>query len=371
MKIMTNTYFSAIIIAIMSMIVFSCSSDEPEIKGRTERQEINLDVQSRSISDKISDFHIKFTSDAVKYFDKIGPSTNVIVSPLSASIALGIFANGVDDLTAQQIYTYLGTSDLEALNKLHSSLMSELPIADEKAEMTLDNSIWYSKNYKINNTFKSIADKYYKSEIQSVDFSNTIEAKNKLDDWIERHTNGLIRNFNETIKQETIFAIINAIYFKDVWGREYFTKDNVETKTFHGLNGDTQVEFLVTNKQYEFTRRGDFLAFRLPFGNGAFSLLIVCPEGGDPTQTITPEDVNSLINNFMSKKDTLMIPKFNVTSKFEITDIFSNSGVDRLSQPTIKMFDDDVSDYSVNVTQGCSSMLPCKRIGNFNTIFNI
>lgn len=278
----------------------------------------------------------------------------MIVSPLSASIALGVFANGVDDLTAQQIYTYLGTSDLEALNNLHSTLLSELPIADDRAEITLDNSIWYSKDYTLKNTFKSIVSKYYKPEIQSVDFSNTIEAKDKLNNWIERHTNGLIKNFNEKINQGTIFAIINAICFKDVWGREYFTKDNVETKTFHGLNGDTQVEFMVTNKQYEFTRFGAFSAFRLPFGNGAFNLLIVRPEGGDPTQTITPEDVNSLINSFRSETEILKIPKFNVSSKFEITDIISNSGVDRLNGLTVKMFDEDVNDYFVQVTQGCS-----------------
>lgn len=71
MKLLTSTYFVAFFIAIIAMVVVSCSSDEPEIKGRVERQEINLDVQSRSISDKISDFHIKFTQTQLNILTKL------------------------------------------------------------------------------------------------------------------------------------------------------------------------------------------------------------------------------------------------------------------------------------------------------------
>lgn len=338
----------------MSMIVVSCSSDEPEIKNRTERQEINLDVQSRSISDKISDFHIRFTTDAVKYFDDFETAKNILVSPLSASIALGILANGVDDLTAEQIYSYLGTSDLDALNKLHSALLSELPIADEKSEMTLSNSFWYSKEYKTNSAFKSITDKYYKPEIQSIDFSNSNEVTSIINKWIERNTNGLIKDFNEPISPDAIFAIVDAICFKSVWGREYFSKDNLKKGTFHGLNGNSEVEFMVTDKQYEFAQTEHFSSVRLPFGNGAFSILIVKSLTGNPNFAPTTDDIHSLTSKLKPEDDTLEIPKFKLSSKLDITNVIKRNGVDRLGGFDVKMFNKEVSGYAGKVTQGCS-----------------
>lgn len=354
---MNKTLFLSFILSILGFCT-ACSSDEPG--GLKERQEIKLDVKSRAVSDAINDFHVRFTTDVVSHVDQspTEASKNVILSPLSASMSLGMLANGVDDVTSKQVYNYLGTSDLDALNKLMLQLQLELPKADSKASMTLANSIWYDEQLSLTSNFSSVVDEFYMPAVKPVDFASST-IKNKVNSWIENSTNGLIKNFNDNIDPYTNFMMINAMYFKDIWKEEYFRKEATKKKTFHGINGDNNIDFM-SSYEYELQRcvTADFIAVKIPFGNGAFSITLVLPaedlSTSEANQLLTADMLRSMENGMKWKKFDLYIPKFKLENKRDLTEVLSEYGKIDLVNSKLTLFNEAVRDHSTMFHQGCS-----------------
>lgn len=344
-------------IILLSCSLISCSSDEPGVQGRTERKEIVFEGQSRGTCESISDFHTRFTNDVVNYYDNRGKRQNIIISPLSASITLGMLANGVDDTASKQIFSYLGEKDIDALNKFHSTLIKELPIADSKAKMAISNMVFYKEGLSLNDGFKSAMKSYYNPDLKSINFSNTNKAKEVINNWIERNTDGRIKDFNDDIDPTTLAVFLNAVCFQNVWKEDLFNKNKTKSDVFHGLNGDTEVKYMISNEGFDLSVSDHLIAVILPFGNGSYNFMMMVPRNCDIFEAkkyITAEEIRWMRHNSRMQYGPLKIPKFKISSKTDLSDIVKESGVENFNSLGITMFDEELSNRTAILTQGCS-----------------
>ena len=157
-----------LLLGCLPFIITACSEEEIEKSGTGEKVNIELDVQQRSIQKKSNDFANQLMIHVAK------ENENVLISPLSLQVTLGMLANGANNETCNEIVTALGLKDysLEELNEFHKIVMNGiLNEQDPKVELALSNSMWMDKSLQAGEGFKNSLKTYYSASfLNNVDF---------------------------------------------------------------------------------------------------------------------------------------------------------------------------------------------------------
>lgn len=115
---------------------------------------------------------------------------NVFVSPLSASMALGMAANGASGPTYDEMKAALrlSGSTREDVNSGYKSLISLLRGLDPQTKVTIANSIWYKQTFPFNASFLDESKQYFDAEVTGLDFSNAASL-GTINSWVNTQTN--------------------------------------------------------------------------------------------------------------------------------------------------------------------------------------
>lgn len=334
---------------IMGSVLSGCSSDvAPGQVTPNEYKRIVLDADSKAAADGLTDFYTEFTAAAVSFIDNDDKVTdkNIIVSPLSMAVLLSMTANGTDGEERQMVLDYLGVDDTNSLNSLVKTLLEKLPEADNQTKFLSVNSVWVNNLFILNDSFSSFMSDSYRADINMVNFSDR-NITNRINQWCSGMTNGLIPNVVDNISQDCLAMLINAMYFQGKWDKDLeFLPVNTKKREFRGVTTTSEVDMMHANEFPTVYYADENLdAFYLPFGNGAFTMMILVPD-----ENLTSDQVNSLITpqllNDAKNKITpgildITIPKFKLTSKFSVNDILGHSGL-ALRNMNLSMFNPSV-----------------------------
>lgn len=321
----------------------SCSSEAAPGEERpvpNKRVDIELSARTRAVADNLRDYYVGFTTDAVRYVDthpEEEKNSNVIVSPLSASILLGMVANGVEEEAMETICRYLGTDDLDGLNTLASQLLTELPAVDNETKLSLANAIWVNDKFHLSSAFTSAMAATYDPAIEYGDFvNNGAGVKDDIFKWCEKETNGLIRQLDLEIHPETMAVLLNAMYFKGMWNRNPFDSKNTRKADFHGAGGTKSVDMMDSGEikaEYGWTK--GFTAFRLYFGNGAYSYTVLLPDEGmtaEGSLAALTLEVMKEIETMAPGTVILQMPKMKVERELSLSDVFDGTDMEVLNR---------------------------------------
>ena len=181
---------------------------------------------------------------------------NLAVSPISVYMALAIAAECASGNTREEILSARGVTS-ELLNENFPLLYRSLNVTykDDKGEIAsmldLNNSIWIDYAYEVKGpTLQTLAEQYFCNSV-SADFVNDNQNANyALRKFIKDKTHNLIdQDFK--LSEETVFAIINTLYLKDVWNLlgddleftqdSYSFNDSKVIKLLQGYYNDGQI----------------------------------------------------------------------------------------------------------------------------------
>src|SRR5580704_12601672 len=157
--------FNCIIFFSLSVFVQSCSKTGP--KGGL-MEGINLPSDGESVINASNDFAFHFLHATLQQ-DSV--YDNKLISPLSIYIALSMAYNGAGGATKDSIANCLMVSgiDIESLNTTCNALITQLPLADNKVQLSIANSIWYRQNgYQPYDTFLNLMNMNYAAQVQSL-----------------------------------------------------------------------------------------------------------------------------------------------------------------------------------------------------------
>ena len=235
-----------------------------------------------------------FAFDLLRQINTSGRAGNVFVSPLSASMALGMTLNGADGSTWTAMHSTLRLGDLARtdVNEGYKSLITLLRGLDKSTEFRIANSIWYEKTFPFHASFVSESKSFFDAHVQGLDFSNPASV-DVINSWVNEATSKKIPKIIDGIDDNVMF-LINAIYFKGAW-KNAFDKSKTVNAPFYSLDGSTADVPLMTQSEGTRTFFGeDYAAFDLPYGNTAFSMTVVLPDKG--------VDINAFTENLSESR---------------------------------------------------------------------
>lgn len=297
--------------------------------------------QPKNYADSLTNF---FQTSMAQYLQGEG---NSAYSPVNVYLAMAMLAETAHGNSRWQILNLFGLDNIDQLRKQASYVWNAHYSDDKKTTLKLANSLWLDDAYAFKQaTADRLAETYYASSF-SGDLG-TDEANQKLQDWLNQNTAGLLQEQAKKVEldPDSAFALASTIYFSASWENEFDENDTTDG-IFHSANGDKTVPFMYkTLYQYTCYRGENFSAVSLRL-SGNNSMWFILPDEGHTVEEILKSDAYLQMtmdpNKWENKKTYyriyLNLPKFDVTDQKDLIAGMKAMGV-------TDVFDSDISDFT-------------------------
>lgn len=331
MKYNFNKMFGLLFLA-LSLWGCQSSDEEPELVLK-ERKDIVLSRSEEVILDKSFDF-------AFQLFQQVNNAEtekpNWMISPLSMSYALGMMANGASGNTLDEIKTVLGHKDvsMEELNAYYKMLTASLLDLDNSTQIGIANSLWTRAGFPVKESYVSTVKEVYDADVDELSDSPESAMKD-INRWCAEKTDNLIpKIYNEPISNDIKMVLINALSFKGIW-KDSFDKSHTRKDDFFNADESvSKVDMMLQNEAYRRVGDDNWEALELPYGNEAFSMVIMMPAEGlslnEEICKLTGADWkmwNEKLDESHRQFFDLKFPRFEMNYQKDMIDILVGMGI--------------------------------------------
>lgn len=274
----------------------------------------------------------EFAFDLFKKTIEVSGETNVFVSPLSVSIALGMTWNGANGTTKTEMETALKMNGLPAtdINDYYKVMQSTLPTIDPTTKLSLANSIWYREGFDVKTDFLQTNTSYFNAEVREIDFAKAW-AKDTINNWCARKTNNLITNVLDEIPGNAVMYLINAVYFKGIWRKQFDAKKTVESNFTNEANQQVKVNMMYQKDTFNYAQDDNAQYLDMPYGNKAFSMTVILPNEGKTTadvlNNLTVGNWKNTLLGMGQQEVEVYMPRFKTKNKFLLNDELKQMGM--------------------------------------------
>lgn len=268
---------------------------------------------------------------------------NVLISPTSVYLALGMTYNGADTETREAMANALKATGLseEEFNTACRDYISILNSLGEKTELAIANSIWYRQGFNPDKDFLQKNADYFRAAAQTLDFDDPKSAK-IINDWVNSQTKGTIDKIVDKIQADVVMYLINAVYFKSDWQVPFDAKDTREIQ-FKSPEGEVMVKFMNRTGHMQYIDKDSIKGVILPYDDGRFSFFALLPEEGKDIRAFIKEIDGEEIKNYLRFKEegyiSISLPKFETKFEDSLKDELTKLGMG-------VAFDSSTADFS-------------------------
>uniref|UniRef100_A0A8B9YZW1 Serpin domain-containing protein n=1 Tax=Buteo japonicus TaxID=224669 RepID=A0A8B9YZW1_9AVES len=302
----------------------------------------------------ISATNAEFCFDAFKELKVHHANNNIFYSPLSIISALAMVYLGARGNTQSQMekVSYLhwckvtsaccGTS--EYIHNLFKDLLSDITTPNATYSLKIADRLYIEKTYPVLPEYLECAKKFYKAGLEEVNFKTaTEEARQLINSWVEKETNGQIQDFlvSGSVDLDTVLVLVNAIYFKGVW-KTAFKEDDTREVHFNVTEQESRpVQMMCQNSTFKVATVAaeKMKILELPYASGELSMLVLLPDdvsGLEQLESkISFEKLTEWTSpNVMEKKRVkVYLPRMKIEQKYNLTSVLMALGMTDLFSP--------------------------------------
>lgn len=257
---------------------------------------------------------------------------NFMISPISASLALGMVYNGADGETKEafsNMFNY-GNTTIEETNLVNQNIIENLTRTGSGTTLEIANSLWVNNNFPVKEPFLKANQTHYFAEVQNKDFSDpkTLET---INEWVSNKTKGKIPSILSSISEEDVLYAINALYFKSDWKFQFDPK-NTKKLPFELDNGNLkQVDMMSLQGDLKFMKSDVFSSIELPYKNDKYAMTLMLPNTdkslNDIVSIMNSDNWMDWQNGHLIQNIKITIPKFTISNEKEFNNALTNLGL--------------------------------------------
>ncbi|MFH1311936.1 MAG: serpin family protein [Candidatus Eisenbacteria bacterium] len=310
-----------------------CPQSDEEHSGDPLSQEILVSANN--------DFAFRLFKEIVK----AQSDSNIFISPLSVSMALGMTMNGAGGSTLDSMLMTLGFPgySTESADQCYRDLIDLLTGLDPEVLFEIANSIWGRSGVIFEAPFLEACRTCFDAEVSSLDFDQP-DASDIINGWVDEKTHGKITEIvPKPIDPATMIILVNAIYFLGNWQYQF---DPADTKDdwFHPPNEPKTPCRMMSRPQfpppsdvtelladYSVVLNDHFQAVDLPYGDSLFTMTLLLPRHGQDVDEIiswlNPDRWDSLTSSFHTCRGVLLMPRFELKYNLVMNDVLTALGM--------------------------------------------
>lgn len=255
------------------------------------------------------------------------PVKNVFLSPLSASMALGMALNGARGETFEAMRKVLGLSGLDQgeINRSYRTLIDLLLGLDPTVSISIANSAWYDSRLTPKPEFRRSLEAGFDSRFEALDFQDP-GAVGTINAWVKEATKGRIPKIIDQVNPLEVMFLVNAIHYKANWTRKFDKKDTGPGTFMVGGNTPRSVDMMRNDEvEFRWAHGPEVSIAEIPYAGGAYGMTVVLPwEGESLDDLVARLDTESwsrwigLLGD--EREGWLALPKFKIEYEAQLKD---------------------------------------------------
>ena len=331
----------------------SCALTEPDYSpmqgGDVEyltSREFNPDRTAKEVSNDFrkayADFALKLMNESRSEFE----GDALLVSPLSALIALAMTANGAEGETLAEMEAVLGGGmSIENLNEQLFNYAASLKSTDD-AKFNLANAVWITNNpsFSINKNFVKVIENTFDADIVAADLPNSIK---NINDWAKEETFGMIPSIlnDGDLDTDTVMVLLNALALDALWAKQADSKYECFEGEFRGIDESIQKATYMHTECEGYVESKNSVGVVKSYKGGNYAFLAILPEGNvyEYAASLSGKDLLKLYDNRIKAGGNVevsaKIPHFSFDCKIEMKEVLKKMGL-------TKAFDSSAADLS-------------------------
>jgi len=263
-----------------------------------------------------------------------GEGKNVLISPLSIDLALGMTANAARGTTLSEMENVIGGD--RGIDRINRSLRFLTMRMEESSEVkwNVANSIWINKDdpdlVRLKDEYLQAVGRYYAPELYALPFDEA--AGEEINAWVNHETLGMIPKLLDGAPQGNLH-LINAVAFEGEWGEPYKEEDVLEDQDFHQADGTVSgVNMLCSKESGYFTLEGG-LGFVRYYKGYNYGFVGILPAEGETPEELIRKIVDNrdsfcrAVDNIQSGEVYVKIPEFKQEYENELSDELQSVGM--------------------------------------------
>lgn len=273
-----------------------------------------------------------------------GPG-NVVLSPYSVLVALGMTLAGARGTTAEEMRDVLGVGDLgerwhsgvNALTAYVDGLAGPQQRADRsEADLALAtaNQIFGQRGVGWEQGFVDLLAKQYAAPVRAVDFAGATEqARGLINDWVERQTNERIVDLVPAgaLDALTRLVLVNAVYLKAPWEHP-FEKSGTSKGAFRLADGSkVQAEMMHRSQLHASVAKGDgWQAVVIPYAGRQVAMTVVLPDESrfdEVERAVSGGGFTHVVEQAKPTMVALTLPKWTFRSQAPLAELLASLGM--------------------------------------------
>lgn len=258
---------------------------------------------------------------------------NFLYSPFSISAALAITYEGSNGKTKSQMANTFNFTSPKLKEDFKQIFAAMEKSNQDGFELNIANALWLQKKFNLLSKYVEVASKYYEAGLDTLDFINDSEGSRKIiNEWISKKTNGKIENMIQPgiLGELTRLVITNAIYMNAKWETP-FDKSRSSDGYFKINNNTDKVitPFMAQKLSAKYYENNVYQAIEIPYANKTASMIIMLPKKNinQMEKIFNHKLYKSLLINMKEEKIDVIIPKFKITSEFELSKLLTAIGM--------------------------------------------
>jgi serine protease inhibitor len=281
---------------------------------------------------------------------------NIVISPLSLELALGMVYAGCTGTSADELRNVVGFSPQTGSQEVRvpgMDLVSSLP---PTITLKIANSLWSDPSTKLRPTFESKVKDLFGAEIQSTDLQ-TPGAMKAINDWVAKATENRITDLIQKPPKPPL-VLIDAVYFKGAWENAFPAGQDFPAQFSRKHGGPCQVTMMKRSLSAPYLETDDFQAIKLPYTGGGLEMVLILPAKGTDlgavVQRLSNASWKSTIDQFTAGSGTISLPRFKATFRDSLIDPLAQLGIKAIFEPSADfapMFEDPRKFFVSNIIQ--------------------
>ena len=308
--------------------------------NKDENKTLNLDEKSAQLIEADNEFGMEIFQKIRKESDK----ENIMISPLSISVAFAMAYNGADSDTKTEMEKAMKLNGLttEQINNSYKILIKGLQSLDKDVVFEIANAIFYADGFSVKPDFLNINKTIYDAEVEKLNFGSPASV-DKINDWVTEKTHDKITKIIEQLNPLDRMVLLNAIYFNGIWTNK-FDEKGTHLLNFTKTNGtNLEVPMMKKEEKLDYSSNSLFNAIKMPYGNGQYNMIVMLPVNGKNSQNVidalSVTNWKSWMESFETKDPVVVtMPRFKFAFETKLKTVLAEMGMVKAFQPNIADF---------------------------------
>ena len=244
-----------------------------------------------------------------------------LVSPISVLYALGMTTNGAAGDTLEQMEDALRGTTAD-WNTFLTWLLEDTK--EYQGSLHLANAIWLrdeEDRLTVNESFLQDITDYYHAPAYAAPFDES--TVRDINGFVEKHTDGMIRDVLEEISPLAAVYLVNALAFEAEWQDKY-QPGQVREGTFTNMEGEQEDVDFLHSAEHTYITCKDADGFLKYYRGGDYAFAALLPPEGqnvkDYVASLTAADLCEALENHRYRDVIAAIPQFEQRCSMELSE---------------------------------------------------